>query len=192
MRGTQVLLLSATLAMPSLAQTNGTFLFTSSNNVSLGAPFTTIGVWAAWDDPENQLQFSGGDYDLTANEGEFFNAVNVRLGPGSSTGVIVGNMVFGAVNGGTLLPNMPPPPGVQSPTLLATYDWTTTDFTPRTVDLWTSNTTAFILGDWRTGGFIELFPNNFTPGSGIITVVPAPAAWVAIALPLVARRRRRG
>ena len=57
-----------------------------------------------------------------------------------------------------------------SPSLIALYDWTTTDFTPRTVGLLTSNTSLFVMIDGYTGQRIELFPDEFTPGSGVIIV----------------------
>ena len=178
------------LSVPALAQTNGTYLLTSSNTVSPSSPITTIAIWTAWADPGGELQFVLGDYDLTASEGIFSNPVNGLRGPGSSTGLIAGNTISGATNGQVLFP-FPPKFGIDNPILLATYDWTTSNFTARTVDLHTSNTSTFILGDWRTGGFIELFPHEFTPGSGVINVIPAPAAWVVLALPLVAAARRR-
>ena len=178
------------LTAPALAQTNSTFLLTSTNTVSPTAPTTTIGIWATWTDPGGELLFGLGDYELTASGGVFSNPFNVLGGPGSSTGVIAGNMISGATNGQLLFP-FPPKWGIDNPILLATYDWTTTEFTPRTVDLQTSNTSTFMLGDWRTGGYIELFPQEFTPGSGVIEVVPAPAAWVVLALPLLAATRRR-
>jgi hypothetical protein len=178
-----------TAAATSHAQTNGTYLLTSTNVVSPSSPSTTIEVWGTWADPGGELRFVSGSYDLAANEGLFSSPTNVLLGPGSSTGIIAGNTVTGATNGQILISI--PGPVIDNPILLATYDWTTTNFTPRTVDLQTSNTTTFLLGDWRTGGFIELVPNNFTPGTAVITVVPAPAAWLVLALPLVASRSRR-
>ncbi len=177
------------LSVPALAQTNGTYLIRSSNTVSPSSPTTRIEFWATWTDPGGELQFVLGNYDLTASEGVFSNPVNVLLGPGSSTGVIAGNTISGATNGQVLISF--PKFGIENPILLATYDWTTAEFTPRTVDLHTSNTSTFMLGDWRTGGFIELFPQDFTPGSGVINVIPAPAAWLALALPLAATTRRR-
>ena len=181
------------LSVPALAQTNGTYLLTSSNTVSPGSPTTTIAVWAAWDDPAPQFLFGGGDYDLTAGDGQFSNPVNVLQGPGSSTGVIAGNVISGAVNGRLSFPGLckwvPCPLGM--PELLATYDWTTTDFNPRAVDLHTSNTSAFIVFDLQTGKFVDLYPTQFTAGSGVINVVPAPETWLALILPLVAGWRRR-
>ncbi len=182
-------MLAFLLPVSAFAQTNGTYLLTSSNTVSPGSPTTTIEIWATWDDPLRGFGFGGADYGLFAGDGIFSNAINFLHGPGSSTGVITGNVVSGAANGQVVLPGLPI--RTDNPILLATYDWTTTDFTPRSVSLETRNTSNFILVSIASGATVQLVPNNFTPGTGVITVVPAPAAWFAIALPLVAARRRR-
>ena len=194
MRRAKVSSLAVFLAAPALAQTGGTYLLTSTNTVSPGSPTTTISIWGAWDDPAPQFLFGAGDYDLTASDGQFSNPVNVLNGPSSSTGVIAGNVISGAANGRLYIPGLTCkwvgcPLG--EPELLATYDWTTTDFTPRAVDLHTSNTSIFIVFDPHAGNFVRLYPHEFTPGSGVINVVPAPAAWMVLALPLVAATRRR-
>ena len=181
------------LSVPALAQTNGTYLLTSSNTVSLATPTTTIEIWATWEDPAIQYYFGSGDYDLTAGEGLFSNPINVLNGPLSSTGVIAGNVISGARNGQIRLPPfIPLPPAMlDNPMLLATYEWTTTEFSPRSVDLHTGGTTMFIVGDVNTRAGVELYPHEFSPGSGVINVVPAPVAWVVLALPLLAAERRR-
>jgi hypothetical protein len=183
----------ATLAShlsPAHAQANGTFLLTSSNTVSSTMPTTTVEIWAAWNDPLAEFMFGAGDYGLVAGEGQFSNPVNVLNGPSSSAGVITGGVIAGALNQQIHLP--PFYPGSrENPILLATYTWTTTDFTPRTVDLHTNNTSIFIVFSFVTGRIVDLYPNDFAPGSGVITVVPAPAAWLAMVLPLVGMRRRR-
>ena len=193
MRRIQLSLLMVLFSAPALAQTGGTYLLTSSNTVSPGSPTTTIGIWAAWTDPGILFVFAAGDYDLTAGNGVFSNPVNVLNGPGSTTGVIAGNVISGAVNGQLNIPSFPPTPAI-NPILLATYVWSTTDFTPRAVDLHTSNTTVFTVSFLRypkSTIYVELYPHEFTPGSGVINVVPAPVAWVVLALPLVAAARRR-
>ena len=184
---------TALLAGGALAQTNGTYLLTSSNTVSLSSPTTTISIWAAWDDPARQYFFGAADYDLTASEGMFSNPVNVLNGPLSSTGVIAGNVISGARNGQIWLPPLLPlPPAMLfNPMLLATYQWTTTEFRPRSVDLHTGGSTTFIVGDVNTRTGVEMYPHDFSPGSAVINVVPAPVAWVVLALPLVACTRRR-
>ncbi len=180
--------LAILFAAPALAQTDGTYLLLSSNTVSPSSPTTTIEIWAAWDDPVALFYFSGGNYDLTAGDGEFSNPVNMLQGPGSTAGVATGNVISGGINGQLFFFT---PLFLDNPILLASYEWTTTNFSPRSVSLDTSNTTDFIVALISTGVPTRLFPQEFTPGSGVINVVPAPAAWLAIALPLVAGRRRR-
>ena len=191
MKATTLSMLTVVVVTPALAQTNGTYLLTSTNTVSPSSPTTTIEVWSTWGNPTwGVFTFALGDYDLTASDGEFSNAVNVLNGPGSSTGVIAGNVISGAINGQIIIAAVPPVPP-RNPILLATYDWTTTDFTSRAVDLHTSNTSRFVVYHPIPLTIVELYPHEFTPGSGVINVVPAPAAWLALALPLAAATRRR-
>ena len=197
MRRTQLSLLTVFLAAPALGQIAGTYVLTSSKTVSPSSPTTTIGVWATWTDPNAEWVFSVGNYDLTAGDGIFSNPVNILLGPASSTGVIAGNAISGAANGQLHIP----PFFIGSrdnPILLATYDWTTANFTPRSVGLHTSNTAFFAIAWWDPKAYVNpdppyrrLYPGAFSPGSGVINVIPTPAAWVVLALPLVAATRRR-
>ena len=177
------------VSMPVLAQTNATFLLTSSNAVSPSSPVTTIEIWAMWDDPRPFIAFGSTGWDLTASDGEFFNPVNVLNGVVAWTGVITGNVISGATS--FQLPGSFIPPSLDNPILMVTYDWTTLDFSQRAVSLDTSNTTFFNVFHISTGVITRIFP-DFTPGSGVINVVPAPGVWIALALPLVAGRRRRG
>jgi len=172
MRRIRLSSLAILCAVPALAQTNATYLLTSSNTVSPSSPTTTIEIWAAWVDPGAPFVFFGANYDLTAEDGQFSIAVNVINGPSSSTGVITGNVISGAANGQFVLipPPAHPPHSNDNPILLATYDWTTTNFTPRAVDLHTSNTSAFFVIDPNTGNSIDLYRSEFTPGSGVIIV----------------------
>ena len=190
MKNARISLLVILCAAPAIAQTNGTFLLTSSNTVSPTTPTTTVGIWATWFDPGAEVLFRGADYDLTAGDGVLSNPVNRLFGP-FSTGVIAGNVISGAFSGQIHLP----PFGSASrdnPILLATYDWTTRDFTPRTVSLHTSNTANFFVALYSTGKVLpNLFPQEFSPGSGVINVIPTPAVWVVLALPLAAATRRR-
>lgn len=181
--------LTSLLAVPALAQTDATYLLVSSNTVSPTTPTTTIEVWTTWVDPGALFVFMAADYDLTAGDGIFSNPVNVLRGPGSSTGVIAGNIISGGRNGQLLNP-IPPVWSHDNPILLATYDWTSTDFTPRTVDLRTENTSVFVVFRplWGT---VDLYAQEFTPGAGVINVIPAPAAWPLAALLLVSPGRRR-
>ena len=181
---------TAVFAGGAIAQTDGTFLLVSTNTVSPTTPTTTIEIWATWVDPGADYVFIGADYDLAAGDGAFSNPVNILQGPNSTTGVIAGNVISGAINGQLHVPFLffgSP----DNPILLATYDWTTADFTPRSVSLDTSNTMNFVVATFSTGFAVSLFPHEFTPGSGFIDVVPGPAAWFVLALPLAAAARRR-
>ena len=197
MRRTQLSILMVLFAVPAVAQSDATYLLVSSNTVSPTTPITTIEVWATWVDPFAQWIFGAGDYDLTASDGQFSNPVNVLNGPGSTTGMIAGNVISGALNLQLHFPSMGFIGSRDRPMLLATYDWTTSNFTTRSVNLDTSNTTTFrILAWWivpppPTAGSLQLFPRSFSAGSGVIIVIPVPAAWVVLALPLVAASRRR-
>ncbi|MCH7792799.1 MAG: hypothetical protein IID31_11045, partial [Planctomycetes bacterium] len=188
MRRTQWSLLMVLVAVPALGQINGTYLLTSSNTVSPGSPTTTIGIWATWTDPNAEWIFSVGNYDLTAGDGIFSNPINALNGPGSSTGVIAGNVISGAANGQLHIPALGFIGSRDNPILLATYDWTTSNFAPRTVSLDTSNTTHFAIAWWDPKAYVNpdppylnLFPGAFAPGSGVIDVIPAPAAWLVLA-----------
>ncbi|MCH7793319.1 MAG: hypothetical protein IID31_13690 [Planctomycetes bacterium] len=196
MRRTKLSLLIILFTAPALAQVeDGTYLLISSNTVSPTTPTTTIGIWATWTDPRVEYIFGAGDFDLTAGGGVFSNPANVLNGPGSTTGVIAGNVISGAANGQLHIPPLGIIGSRNNPILLATYDWTTSNFTRRSVSLDTNNTTAFVVQTWDTSfgnsNTRNLFPGSFTPGSGVINVVPAPAVWVVLALPLVAATRRR-
>ena len=83
----------------------------------------------------------------------------------------------------------------QNPILAWSVDWTTTDFTPRTFSLDTRNTTTFQIGTNSTQigmNLLELYPKGFTPGTGVIRVVPSPAiATPLLVLGAVMLRRRR-
>ena len=191
--------LAVFLAVPAFAQSDATYLLLSSNTVSPSSPTTTIGVWATWGDPRAEWIFGAGDYDLTAGDGVFSNPVNVLNAPGSSTGVIAGNVISGAVNGQVHIPQVGIIGSRDNPILVVTDASTTAIYTPRTVSLHTSNTANYWVLWWDPQAYFtphpppphNMFPWSFTPGSGVINVVPAPAVWFVLALPLVAATRRR-
>ncbi|MCH8269775.1 MAG: hypothetical protein IH985_01000 [Planctomycetes bacterium] len=196
MRRNMTCLLAVLFSGPALGQFDATYLLVSSNTVTPTTPITTIEIWATFEDPLFEWVFGFGDYDLTAGDGVFSNPVNVLNASGSTTGVIAGNVISGAVLGQFHIPGAGLIGSRDNPILLATYEWTTTLFTPRTVSLHTSNTANFWVIWWLhrnpdPPGPINMYSSRFTSGSGVINVVPAPAAWVVLALPLVASTRRR-
>lgn len=191
-----IAIVAATLAMSATAvcaQTDATYLLVSRDTVGPTTPTTTIEVWAMWNNPAEPHRLYGVTYDLVAGEGQFSNGVNVLNGPLSTVGVIAGKVVSGAFNSQAIICGSVPC-SYDNPILLATYDWTTSDFTPRSVGLLTSNTNRFAVAkDLPFGApiVVDLYPNEFTPGLGIINVVPAPSTLLVLALPLAAIRRRR-
>jgi MYXO-CTERM domain-containing protein len=190
MKKTVALLGVAGLAAVASAQpSNARFIITSSNDVDPMNPTTTIQVLAAWDETMEHV-FSGTNYDLVASDGEFTSASLDLMFTGNNAGTPAGNRVNGASIGQIHLP--PAVPGQQgNPIALASYEWTTTDFTPRTVDLSTENTTQFRVTPLPGGLTISLI-NSFTAGSGSFNVTPAPSALALLGLGgLVAARRRR-
>ena len=196
MKQIKILSLTVLFAAPAFAQTDGAIVLISSNTVSPSSPTTTVEVWATWNDPSKLFFFGITNYDLVAGEGEFVSGT-LKLGfsPPNSIGVLTGRTVIGAHIGQLVLTCDPVFCPQDNPILLATYDWTTTDFTPRSVDLNTTKTTVFNVvtpgGIPGSGIVVELYPDDFTPGSGVINVVPAPATLLTLALPLVAACRRR-
>lgn len=183
----------AVSASVTLAQTNGTYLITFNGVVTPLHPTMTVGVWATWDDPQKTHLFGAGNYDLQAGDGEFVSGLlKVGLSPPNSIGIISGRSVIGAAIGQVFLPGIPP--GYpDNPLLLATYEWTTTDFTPRTILFETSNTDRFFVFDPSTFSSSNLVPNFFFPGSTQY-VIPVPSTIALITcggLTAMCRRRTR-
>ena len=183
------------LTSPAAAQQGG-WLIESSNVVSPSQPTTTVEVWAWFDDPTGERDvFAWGDFDFIAADGEFSNAQTYLSGPGFTPGTVMGSGV-GGVFVGQIWGFAGFVANPQNPILAWSADWTTTDFTPRTVSLDTRNTTTFEIG--TNGGHVltlnllELYPQGFTPGMGVIRVVPSPvSATPLLVLGAVMLRRRR-
>lgn len=185
---------ASVIASTAAGQSNATFRLTSSNIVTPQQPTTTIEIWAQWGDIAAAFVFGGADYALTASEGAFGNATNILNGPGSSVGVVQGSTITGASNGQIHLPPLGIFGSPDNPILLASYEWTTTDFQIRYVTLQTSNTNNFLVAAAVTGATTQLFPQSFTPGSGLLVVIPSASTVSLLALGgvVVARRRRAG
>jgi len=187
----------ATIAFASgaSAQSNATFLLTASNEVTPASPSTTISIYAAWDQPNPcDFIFGAANYDLVAAEGEFTSAtLRLSSSPPNRVGVLNGNRVDGAAIGQLHIPAIGIFGNTKNVVLLVDYEWTTTDFTARSVDLTTENTTNFSIVPPTGGVAINMVDQGrFVPGSGSITVVPAPSTLTAFAaVTLVAARRRR-
>ena len=202
-KGTFALIAVAGLATAVAAQpadpTNARFEFVVSNVVSPGTSVTSVEVWARWDDPLLEWVFAAGSYDMTAGDGLWSNAVNGHpTAPGSTTGVIAGNVVTAVALGQLHIPSLGGTfiGSQDNPFLLATYDWSTTDFTTRTVSLDITAVTNFIVSEWGPpplgGTNFQMFPQFYSANPGGIQVIPAPSALALLGLGgLVAIRRRR-
>ena len=187
--------LAVCVLVSTAAAQQGGWLIESSNVVSPSQPTTTVEVWAWFDDPTGERNaFGRGDFDFIAADGEFSNPqMYLWTSPGFSAGTPMGNSVRGVFVGQLwgfvgLTANM------QNPILVWSVDWTTGDFTPRTVSLDTRNTTTFQIGTNSTQigmNLLELYPKGFTPGTGVIRVVPSPAIATLLVVGAVMLRRRR-
>ena len=186
--------LFASLALASVtAAQQGGWLIESSNIVSPSQPTATIEVWAWFDDPTRvRNTFGLGDFDFLAGDGAFSN-LQSRLFR-FSLGTAVGSGVVG-VRVGQIWGFAGITASSQNPILAWSAQWTTTDFTPRAVSLDTLNTTTFNIGINSTHSgmrLLELYPEGFIPGTGMIEVVPSPASAVPlVVVGAVMLRRRR-
>ena len=183
--------------VPALGQQiEGGWEIRTSSVVSPASPSTTVEIWAAWNDPSNSYCcFVFGNFDLVAQEG-VLSSPSVLLLPNagwSQPGQVTGNgeAVRGVFVGqGIELPPHSPP----NPILVWSATWTTTNFAPRSVGMWTENTTDFTVGKPSLNilQLLQLFPDNFVPGVGGITIVPSPASATPMVVvgALMLRRRR--
>jgi len=176
------------------AQTNARFLIVVSGEVTPATPEVTVEVWAAWDVTNpGEFYFAQADYDLVAGDGEFTSAqLLTGILAASTPGTLAGSRVHGALIGNAIcIPSLPLPGIEDNPIALASYTWTTTDFTARDVDLMTEATTRFNLLPGPGGLCVSMVP-GLEPGSGSIRVVPAPGAALIIGMyGLVHGRRGR-
>jgi len=179
--------------------TNGRLMFEfDRTTVSPQNPTVTLTVSAAWDEAMPwELYFMGVDFDLVANGGSFTNAT-LLMGqdPPNSAGVLNGHRVDGALIGQAFVPAVGGPCGIipcpLPPLELAEYTWETTDFTPRSVDFRSENTSQFWMISYSGGTPINLYPNDFIPGHGVVSIVPAPGAVLGLSgVAVLACWRRR-
>jgi hypothetical protein len=180
------------LAGSALGQTNR-FELVVSNTISPDQPSATIQLWTTWD--PTQYAFAYGGFDLVASHdpGGFTAFGRALKGPGtrdgdlapdgdSVTGVVSGQLQFDG--GGGIFAD------TANPILVFTATWSTTEFTPRIVDLGTVTKRYELYLDFE--GTRESFLDDFAEGAGSIQVVPAPAsAALLLVAPLACLRRAR-
>jgi hypothetical protein len=171
--------------------------------VSPSNPTVTIRVSAYF--PTNLFGFGGGDFDVEMNDasGHFSDVIiPAPLGPKSPP---VSFGCFGFFVGGTYPDRIDDVEFIQiniagciahpaNPLPILEAKWTTTDFSKRVVDLWTSDTSVFSAYSqyFLAAPDVLLYPSNFEHGSAQFQVIPAPpAALFVLGCALTALRCRR-
>jgi hypothetical protein len=178
-------------ASPALCQQlEGGWTINVLNTVSPAQPVAQIEVWAWFQPPGGGLVFGMGDFDLASGDGRLERPELAR-GFFGQPGTPAGSLLTGVLLGQVRLPGVFVLNG-DNPIHVWSVSWETTDFTPRTVSLDTTNTTQFNLVEGTTGHLFPLYPQGFTPGTGTIQVVPTPASAVPMVVvgALMLRRRR--
>lgn len=180
----------AIFACSARAQLN-TIDIVASNIISPAQPSTVVEAWAVWD--PDQYAFWKASFNFFASEdsGGFSNPERLLKGPESRDGVVEpgGDAVTDVRPLQLHFPAANIFADTANPILIWRVTWSTSDFSPRFVDLHTSTTefALFIRDDGLGGSFID----DFTEGSGAIQVVPAPAPAAVLALAAPWMRRRR-
>ena len=181
------------LGSPAAAQTiQGGWELRVSNVVSPSQPTTTVEVWAWFDFvPGVSELFATGNFDLVASE-PLFVALRCLLpvNCGITSPIINGGMISDINVSQFHLPALGYFGDPANPLLVFEADWTTSDFTMRDVSVSTDNTARFRVYD-AAGHVTELFPAGFSPGQGVIAVVPAPGSLLVLTGAFVIARRRR-
>jgi hypothetical protein len=170
------------------------FFFTVSNAVSPEQPSATVTMWAAFDPqwyafglshtevwgPPDPGGFS--DPEALIYQKKYCDPGDVALDGHSITGIRITQYHF-------LLGQLADP---HNPLELWSATWTTDDFSPREVPIWTQSSDFYVYTN--DGGHWENFYGpDFSEGSGVIEVIPAPAAAAILAgAGLGNIRRRRG
>lgn len=176
------------------AQTiQGGFEFRVSNIVSPSQPTATVEVWAWFDNvPGVSEVFGGTNFDVVASDGDWSSNFFFPLGQTEPPPFVGGSSINGVVAGQLHLPQLGIFGDLSNPIWIFAAEWSTTDFTPRSVSLGTANTRNFVVAAWQTGALFQVWP-NVIPGSGSITIVPASSLLVfpASAFAMAQRRRRR-
>ena len=167
--------------------------------VSPSNPSTTVRVSGYF--PSNLWALANGGFDLTSTDaGSAFDQVRMPpplqppcalLRPGTLIAGGAYGVLFDQINILGCIANSANPLAIWEAT------WTTQDFTPRDVQLETTNTPGFYVFEnpQATLNTINLVPlNQFRHGSAVIQVIPAPAGACVIlgAMALCVRRQRAG
>ena len=181
----------------------GTWLFeVIGGPVSPSNPSVTVRLYAAFPKITSSSAFGAGGFNVLSDDpnGEFFGVERgFGLGPSPFCGYgFLGTPTPSTVPGNVVgqLGILGCVPGTAMPLLVWQASWTTQDFTPRTVEISSDGTTYFQIyssaSAYEFGPDVQLFPDKFEHGSGVIQVVPAPSALALLltGAALTTRRRR--
>ena len=198
-----VLTAGASLATAQPTEYGGWRVEVIGDPVSPQNPTTTVRVSAYF--PRQLWGYSQGFFDLVGDDvsGEFSDFfLPAPLGPHppgihGCVWLLVGSTMNGAVydvlTGQLTVVGCIADPTNPLPVFEA--QWTTSDFTPRTVELFTSNTQRFSVYVDHNGSAIDLVARNqFRHGSAVIQVIPTASAAALLLSPsgaVMLRRRRR-
>lgn len=169
--------------------TPNTYEIRVSNVVSPSMTSTTVEVYAQWD-ADLYYAFQDANWNLVGDTtGGFSGPASAFVAPGQVGGTPTAGDVMGIVTGQLHVPMGGVFADTSDPILIWTGTWSTTDFTPRIVDLFTETDEYRLFSD-DTGAFWDVTP-TVLEAAGQIQVIPAPASIALLGLGGLATLRRR-
>lgn len=178
------------VAMASATVTPNTYEIRVSNPVSPGTPSTTVEVYAQWDS-DLFYAFAAANWSLRGDtSGDFSGPASAFSDPGQFDGMPDSGDVRDIITGQLQFPTGGIFADTSDPILIWSGTWSTSDFTPRFVDLATdTNRYNLYLDDT---GLSRDVTATVLEAAGQIQVIPAPASLALLGLGgLAAARRRR-
>jgi len=189
-----VSVVAATALVSSSSGQINSYLILTSNVITPDSPSATIEVWSTFD--PQWYAFNGADFDIlaAADPGDFSNPERILKGPGSKNGQVGlgGDSVDGILANQLHFPSSA---GIfadtANPILIWKATWSTSDFSPREVDLRTlTRGYAVYVSDQGNNKWLQDEP-SFGEAFGKITVVPASGAAAVLPVAVIMKRRRR-
>ena len=159
--------------------------------ISPDQPSVTIEAWAVWDPAQYAFREALFDFLASADAGGFSEPERMLKGPTSDDGYVApdGDAVTGVLPFQLHFPAANIFADTADPILIWRVTWSTSDFTPRLIDLHTVMSEFILYID--ENGNSKSFINGFAEGSGVIQVVPAPGAGACVAGVCLMLFRRR-
>jgi hypothetical protein len=190
------LVIAGLMIAATTASAQNALVIKTSNSISPLQPSATVEVWAVFDPSTYALASTIFDLRASPDEGGFSDPFFVDRDmfcditvPGKidPDGDLVSRNGLAQVhwNAGCFA-------SPDNPFFILSYTWSTSNFTPRVVDLSTT-THEFVLYLYGNGGETGDFLNqDFAEGAGQIVIVPSPTSVAVLAVggALAGRRRR--